>query len=360
MREWGAWIESLKRPLHHSKRHSVRKIYLGYFVAAFIILVLLQSGLIYLLRIDVLIERVVDDRHTLFFFSTVCLLGSFLLVYYMLRQLFRAIDRLNEATKQVAKGDYTVHLDSDTVIAEIQDVESNFNLMVEELNSVEMLRKNFVADVSHEFKTPLSSITGYITLLQDRELTEHERDECIKMAIFNAEKLNDLTENILRLSRLENQASLPSPTSYRLDEQIREAIVLLEPKWSQKSIQLDIELQDVQFYGCRELLSIVWTNLIGNAIKFSDAGDSIHIYLSSNQKAVRVIVKDFGIGMDKKTQNHMFDKFYQGDTSRKSQGNGLGLALCHEIVSRCGGQILVKSKENEGSTFTVTLPHKSI
>ena len=341
-----------------TQRRSVRKIYIGNFIVAAGILILIQIGLIYLLRVDVLIKRILDDRHMVFFFSTVCMVGSFLLVYYMLRELFRSIDRLNDATKKVARGDYTVHLNSDTVIAEIQDMEGNFNQMVEELNSVEMLRKDFIADVSHEFKTPLSSITGYITLLQDPDLTPQERQEYVQMAIFNAEKLNDLTANILRLSRLENQSNMPKPVTYRLDEQIREAIVLLERKWNEKDIQLDIDLPDTQYHGHQELLLNVWTNLISNAVKFSSQGGTIAISLAQLDDSIHVTVRDYGIGMDEKTLAHIFDKFYQGDTSRKSQGNGLGLPLCREIISRCGGEIQVSSRLNEGSVFTVILPLK--
>ena len=341
-----------------TQRRSVRKIYIGNFIVAAGILILIQIGLIYLLRVDVLIKRILDDRHMVFFFSTVCMVGSFLLVYYMLRELFRSIDRLNDATKKVARGDYTVHLNSDTVIAEIQDMEGNFNQMVEELNSVEMLRKDFIADVSHEFKTPLSSITGYITLLQDPDLTPQERQEYVQMAIFNAEKLNDLTANILRLSRLENQSNMPKPVTYRLDEQIREAIVLLERKWNEKDIQLDLDLPDTQYHGYQELLLNVWTNLISNAVKFSSPGGTIAISLAQLDDSIHVTVRDYGIGMDAKTQAHIFEKFYQGDTSRKSQGNGLGLPLCQEIISRCGGEIQVSSRLNEGSVFTVILPLK--
>ena len=339
-----------------TQRRSVRKIYIGNFIVAAGILILIQIGLIYLLRVDVLIKRILDDRHMVFFFSTVCMVGSFLLVYYMLRELFRSIDRLNDATKKVARGDYTVHLNSDTVIAEIQDMEGNFNQMVEELNSVEMLRKDFIADVSHEFKTPLSSITGYITLLQDPDLTPQERQEYVQMAIFNAEKLNDLTANILRLSRLENQSNMPQPVTYRLDEQIREAIVLLERKWNEKDIQLDLDLPDTQYHGYQELLLNVWTNLIGNAIKFSGPGGTIAVSLAQLDNRIHVTIRDHGIGMDERTLAHIFEKFYQGDTSRKSQGNGLGLALCREIIFRCGGEIQVSSKPDEGSVFTVILP----
>ena len=237
-------------------------------------------------------------------------------------------------------------------------MEGNFNQMVEELNSVEMLRKDFIADVSHEFKTPLSSITGYITLLQDPDLTPQERQEYVQMAIFNAEKLNDLTANILRLSRLENQSNMPKPVTYRLDEQIREAIVLLERKWNEKDIQLDIDLPDTQYHGHQELLLNVWTNLISNAVKFSSPGGTIAISLAQLDDSIHVTVRDYGIGMDEKTQAHIFEKFYQGDTSRKSQGNGLGLPLCQEIISRCGGEIRVSSQPDEGSVFTVILPLK--
>jgi len=349
------------RPVRlRTQRRSVRKIYLGNFILAFLVLILLQIGLIYLLRVDVLMKRILDDRQTVFFFSTVCMLASFFLVYYMLRELFRSIDQLNAATKKVAKGDYTVHLESDTIIAEIQDTETNFNRMVDELNSVEMLRKDFIADVSHEFKTPLSSITGYITLLQDPDLTEAERREYVQMAIFNAEKLNDLTTNILRLSRLENQSSMPESTTYRLDEQIRESIVLLERQWNLKNIQLDIDLPEVQYHGYQDLLLNVWTNLISNAIKFSSEAGQIHIHLTADAEAgsIAVTIRDHGIGMDEKTQAHIFEKFYQGDTSRRSQGSGLGLPLCQEIIRRCGGEIRVTSQPDAGSTFTVILPYK--
>lgn len=341
------------------ERRSIRKIYLVNFILVFGILTLIQAGLIYLLRIHTFLEKWLDSSaFSLFLFSSLCLLASFLLVYYMLRELFRAIDQLNAAIRKVAKGDYTVQLSSDTIIAEVQDMEENFNQMVHELNSVEMLRKDFVADVSHEFRTPLASISGYITLLQDPELTEAERDEYIRMAIFNADRLNQLTENILRLSRLETQQKLPESSCYRLDEQIREAIVLLERQWNEKNIQLDIDLQEVQYFGCRPLLLQVWSNLIGNAIKFSSQGGRIHIQLSQAPGGVHVGIRDWGIGMNAETQAHIFEKFYQGDTSRRGHGNGLGLALCKEIVTRCGGEIIVNSQAGEGSTFTVILPDK--
>ncbi len=231
----------------------------------------------------------------------------------------------------------------------------NFNRMVKELNSVEIMRNDFIADVSHEFKTPLSAINGYATLLQDSELTEEERNEYIKKIFFHIEKLNDLTDNILRLSKMEHQQFLENPVRFRLDEQIREAIVLLEPKWGVKNMNLDLDLPEVVFTGYSTLLFQVWTNLIGNAIKYTDAGGTVMVALSEEKGSVRVMVRDTGIGMSEETQAHIFDKFYQGDTSRRSQGNGLGLTICEEIVKKCGGEITVKSTPGEGSEFVVRL-----
>ena len=227
--------------------------------------------------------------------------------------------------------------------------------MVKELDSVEIMRNDFIADVSHEFKTPLSAITGYATLLQDSELTEEEKNEYIRKIFFNIEKLNDLTDNILRLSKMEHQQFLDTPVKFRLDEQLREAMVLLEPKWSAKNLELDLELPEVVFVGHSSLLFTVWTNLIGNAIKYTDNGGTVSVLLSEEKESVRITVRDNGIGMSEETKAHIFDKFYQGDTSRKSQGNGLGLAICKEIVKKCDGEILVESTPGEGSEFEVVL-----
>ncbi len=227
--------------------------------------------------------------------------------------------------------------------------------MVREIGSVEMIRNDFITNVSHEFKTPLSSITGYVTLLQENDLSEEEKNEYIQKTFFNIEKLNNLTDNILKISRIENQNNLPEPVQYRIDEQIREAIVLLEPKWSKKNINFDIELQDIAYTGQQALLFQVWINIIGNAIKFSDNGGEISVCLNKDSNLLKVTISDNGIGMTEETKAHIFDKFYQGDTSRRSNGNGLGLALCREIIDRCNGKIYVASQPECGSVFTVVL-----
>lgn len=280
---------------------------------------------------------------------------GYVISYILMKDVFNPLEQLSDASKTIAGGDYDVQITYDGHIEEIQNTIDNFNFMAYELNSVEIMRNDFVANVSHEFKTPLSSISGYVTLLQDPDLTGNEREEYIQMAFFNIEKLNDLSSNILQLSRLENQSSLPKPVTYRLDEQIREAIVLLEPKWSQKKISFNLELQEITYTGQSSLLFQVWTNLIGNAIKFSNPEFGISVSLSTYHDAIEVMVSDEGIGMSETTLSHIFEKFYQGDSSRKAQGNGLGLPLCKTILELCNGKIYVSSEPGKGSTFIVKL-----
>lgn len=277
------------------------------------------------------------------------------LSYFAVWNIFRPLSDISKATKKIAAGDYSVRLEYKGRVKELAETVENFNDMAQELNSIEMIRNDFIANVSHEFKTPLSSLNGYLTLLQDNSISEEERSEYITKAFFSIEKLNDLTENILRLSKLENQVALDEPDDFRLDEQLREAIVLLEPKWNSRGVTFDLDLPELIIRGQQSLLFQVWTNLIGNAIKFSDEGGCITVKLEESPHHYKVYISDEGIGMSEEQQRHIFDKFYQVDSSRQSQGNGLGLALCKEIVTRCGGKIYVTSKPGEGSVFLVSL-----
>lgn len=274
----------------------------------------------------------------------------------ILKKILSPISQLSDASKEVAKGNYDVSIEYNGSVVELERAIDNFNKMAKEINSVEMIRNDFIANVSHEFKTPLSSIMGYVTLLQDSDLSSEEKEEYIQKIFFNIDKLNDLTENILRISKLENQNYPITKKCYRLDEQIREAIVILEPKWNKKNIEFDINMAEVMYNGPKALLFQVWMNIISNAIKFSNHGGNISISLKEKQECIRAFISDEGIGMDEDTVNHAFDKFFQGDTSRKMEGNGLGLALCKEIVDNCGGKIYLSSELEQGSTFMVELP----
>lgn len=279
------------------------------------------------------------------------------LAVYVSRQVLSPIEELSKASQRVAKGDFSVRIPDHHNTEELHNTFSNFNTMVQELGSIETLRNDFITNVSHEFKTPLSAIEGYATLLQDTGLTDAERVEYAQKILFNTSRLNDLTGNILLLSKLENQNYATEREMYRLDEQIREAILLLEPKWTAKEILLDLDgLKDTTIVSNETLLLHVWMNLLNNAIKFVDKNGTISINIIHLQGYIRVDIKDDGIGMSQETMAHIFEKFYQGDTSRRSEGNGLGLALCRKIIDKCGGKITVASTQGEGSVFTVMLP----
>ncbi|MCR5731129.1 MAG: HAMP domain-containing histidine kinase [Ruminococcus sp.] len=269
--------------------------------------------------------------------------------------IFSPIKEVSEAAKKIADGDYSVRINNNSRVIEVSETIESFNHMAEELGSVEMMRNDFIANVSHEFKTPLSALSGYVTILQDSSLSDEERREYSSKAFLSIEKLSDLTDNILRLTKLEHQYSLDSPVSYRLDEQLRETIVLLEPKWSRKNISFDLDLPEINYTGQKALLFQVWTNLISNAIKFSSDNSSIAVKLEESPHHYKIYVSDYGIGMSEEQIRHIFDKFYQADNSRQAQGNGLGLSICKEIVSRCSGKIYVTSKPDEGSVFLVSL-----
>jgi len=321
-----------------------------------VIYVVLAVALIaILLVLGVEIAELSTPWMLLILLTLLCFFLSMVASYFLMKKIFNPLEQISVAAGKVASGDFTPEISYHGEFEELERTFENFNRMVKELNSVEIIRNDFIADVSHEFKTPLSAITGYATLLQDSELTEEEKNGYIRKIFFHIEKLNDLTENILRLSKMEHQQFLDTPVTFRLDEQLREAIVLLEPKWSEKNLELDLDLPEVLYTGHSPQLFTVWTNLIGNAIKYTDHGGTISVLISEDADSVLVKVQDTGIGMSEETKAHIFDKFYQGDTPRKSQGNGLGLAICKEIVKKCGGVITVESKPGAGSAFLVKL-----
>lgn len=283
------------------------------------------------------------------------------LTLYISRYILSPVEHLSDASKKVAHGDFTVQIPLDSDSDELNVTISNFNSMVRELRSIETLRDDFIANVSHEFKTPLSAIEGYAMLLQEKNLGDKEREECARKILQSTARLNDLTGNILLLSKLDNQNYPQENTTFSLDEQIRQAILMFESVWTKKQIDIDCDMPDVSFVGPQSLLNHVWINLIGNAVKFvkGDGSGRIIVRLTPNEKNVVVTVADNGIGMDDKTIAHIFEKFYQGDTSRRSSGNGLGLALCKKIVESLHGTITAKGTPGEGSVFTVVLPRVS-
>lgn len=267
----------------------------------------------------------------------------------------KPINNLSDALKKVAEGDFSVRLNED-MRGNYGEVSQNFNLMAQELSSIEMLRSDFITNVSHEFKSPLSSIQGYATLLQDQNLEESERQEYLD-AIFSATRtLSNMSSNILDLSNLETQTTEIMKKKFSLDEQIRHVIVMFDPLGMDKEIGLDIDLEDVDIEANPELLETVWINIFGNALKFSEQGGEIIVRLNRIEDEACVSFEDIGCGMSEEEVARIFDKFYQADGSHKTEGSGLGLALADTIVRQHGGRIEVSSTPGKGSTFVVLLP----
>jgi len=274
----------------------------------------------------------------------------------VLRSIFvDPIERLSEAMNEVASGDFDTRIETKSRINEIQDIYSNFNLMASELGSTEILQTDFISNVSHEIKTPINAIEGYTMLLQDSQCTAEEQAQYIDKILFNTKRLSELVGNILLLSKIENQAIETKVVKFRVDEQIRQSIMLLEPKWAEKDIEFDVELEHVECIGNSGLLMHVWNNLIGNAVKFSPDGGTVAINLEKQEDSVRFIVEDCGPGITEEEEKHLFDKFYQGDSSHKQEGNGLGLALVKRILDQCEGTITAENREGGGCRFTVSL-----
>lgn len=273
------------------------------------------------------------------------------------KRILRPIRTLSKATEEVAKGNFSVKIGIPKDY-EFALLAKNFNKMVHELSSIETLRNDFVSNVSHEIKTPIASIQGFAKLIQDKNLDDDERSEFTDIIISESSRLSKLTSNILKLSKLENQEVITGKAEFALDEQIRCAILIMEPEWSEKGIDLDIDLDKVSIIGNEDLLQQVWLNIIGNAIKFTEGGGTISIKLMGLKNKIIIKVSDNGVGMNEETRRHIFDKFYQGDKSHLSEGNGLGLSLVKRIIELCDGEIEVRSKLNYGTTFTIELPKK--
>lgn len=272
----------------------------------------------------------------------------------------KPMQKLANATRRVAEGDFSVYIPtlhtadkSDYLDVMIMD----FNKMVEELGSIETLKTDFVSNVSHEMKTPISVIKNCAQLLQVEQLSEEQRMEYVKSIESAASKLFDLISNILKLNKLENQRITPEMKTYNVCRQLCDSILLFENAWEEKEIELDVDIEDkVMVKADENLLELVWNNLLSNAIKFTETGGSIIIRQTSDEDYVKISVSDTGSGISKESMNHIFDKFYQGDASHFKEGNGLGLALVKRVLELIDGEIQVVSEEGKGSTFTVMLP----
>lgn len=318
------------------------------------------SFAVYLFDNELPIIQLLDQagiNSTYFIIRNVLVTGLFGVVFVFLatRAVVKPIKKLSKSAKEVSQGNFEIQVERKNKCSdEISILTDNFNLMVKELSRNEYLHKDFVSNVSHEFKTPIAAIQGYAEMLISPKLSEEKRMEYAKIILRQTERLSKLSSNMLRLSELENESMITKKTTFSLDEQIRDAIILLQSEWEQKNINMELALDEVSFTGDKALMYQVWVNILGNAIKYSNKNGKVSIMLSQEDD-ICAKISDNGIGMTNEQKLRVFDRFYKVDDSRTNNSNGLGLSIAKRIVELHGGNINVESSKNKGSSFIVRL-----
>lgn len=318
------------------------------------------SFLMFLRAVD--IERSVLERNAKLTFLNIIFLTFIFWGLDLIRReitVERPVRRIINSLEKITHGDFDVRISNTREIIDsnkLNIIIDGINKMTGELSGVETLRTDFIANVSHELKTPLAAISNYGTLLQSHNLSEVQRIEYAKAVTDASRRLSGLITNILKLNKLENQQIYPVSKPYDLGEQLCECLLAFEEAWEKKNLEINADIaENVIISADSELLSLVWNNLFSNAVKFTDDGGKISVRLKEAEGYAIVTVADSGCGMSAETGKHIFEKFYQGDTSHAGQGNGLGLALVKRVVDITGGEISVQSELGKGSTFTVRL-----
>ena len=314
-------------------------------------------------QLDDAVVRIASSQKANLFVTTfwrmVFLCISLAIVFLMVSMLSahriaRPISQLTHATQLISSGDFSVQLPEDQD-DEIGELMRSFNGMTDALQRTSWLQKDFIASISHEFRTPIASIKGYARLLQMPDLDESTRQEYVQMIAQESDRLSRLSETLLRLTALEHQTAPASLSTFQMDEQVRQVMLRLEPVWSARKLELELDLNPVTVETDADLLTQVWINLIHNAVKFSEEGGLLEISVRKTDMA-EFEVTDHGIGMDEETMRRIFDSFYQADTSRSHEGVGLGLSLVQRILVILGGEIKVRSRLHEGTTIRVRIP----
>ena len=338
--------------------------YLVFFLLVAFLVTCCVSLFVTMLTQSLAVELTGDNLNTaakLTFINVIALSLVFTMIDAWRRKITveRSAKHIIDAARKIVAGDFSVRVKpisrfgTDQSFHEIVDC---FNEMAQELSGVETLRTDFISNVSHEMKTPLAVMQNYGTLLQTPDLPEEKRMEYAKGVIDNSRRLADMMTNILKLNKLENQKIFPKTEEYDLGEQLCEILLQYENIWEREEIEIEVDIaQGVIVSADRELLFLVWNNLLSNAFKFTPKGGKVSLALTATQESATVNVRDTGCGMTPETGAHIFEKFYQGDTSRATQGNGLGLALVKRVVDIMRGEIHVESTLGKGTTFTVTI-----
>lgn len=286
--------------------------------------------------------------------------------------LVQPLQLMTRAMSRLAQGDfsYRVQMHGRFRLRETEEFAQSFNVAAQELANTEMMRETFIGDFSHEFRTPINSLCGFAQLLREGDLTSEEQNEYLDIIIEESSRLAGLSDQILTLTRIEHVEILPDVAPVNVTEQLRRAVIMAESKWQEKELDIKLALDPCVIYGNADYLMRMWSNLIDNACKFSEHGGSVSVALYGGRSAEELRgnagdemvcwISDEGCGMDAQTRAHLFDRFYQGDTSHAAEGSGLGLSLCRRIAELHRGSISVESAPGEGSVFEVRLPlHRS-
>ena len=331
------------------------------FLAVFLTLMFLAIGQSFIIVIyfgsNIIPPRLLGSL--MIYWAVVTAAFSFLTAINIRKRYTRPIQLMSEVTEKVAAGDFTARLEiyhKDGKLDYLDAMFLDFNKMVDELASIEILKNDFVSNVSHEIKTPLAVMQNYATLLQNDSLSEMQRKEYSQIIFDATQQLSSLVTNILRLSKLENQSITQACKPYDVCGQLGECVLAFAERLEEKNIQFSVDMEDKAMVLADEsLVEIIWNNLLSNAIKFTPDGGTIQLTQTSNEDCVLISVRDTGCGMKPETMKHIFDKFYQGDTSHSGVGNGLGLALVKRVIDLIGGEISVTSEYGNGTIFTVKL-----
>ncbi len=289
----------------------------------------------------------------------IVILGVFTLLQYSATK--RHLEKIYNSIEMLAHGNYGHKLKVGKYTV-FRNLAIDINRLSEELKKVHMLRSDFVNSYSHEFKTPIASISGFAQLLLDENnnLTEEERKHYLQIIAQEAERLSKLSSNTFLLSQLESQKILADTKPYSLDEQLRRCVIMLSAQWTEKNIDVIGDIDEVTYNGDEDLMQHLWLNLINNAIKFTPEGGTIEVSLKQDDDKITATIADNGIGMSAEMVQRIFDKYYQGATDKSQAGLGLGLSIAHRIIVLCKGKIRVESKLGEGSTFIVELKNNPI
>lgn len=273
------------------------------------------------------------------------------------RFIYRYLDKISVAMQKVADGDYTVRLDAEKD-QPFRELYRNFNTMAEELGGVEMLKNDFINGYAHELRTPITSINGFAEMLlnDDGTLSREEKRSYLEIIASESRRLADIAGNSLLMSRLDTQKIIPDKKPFSLDEQLRRCSILLSGQWTEKDLDMTMDLDEAVYVGDYDLMQHLWINLLTNAVKYTPKGGSITVTLKNEEKFIAVSVADTGKGIPPEDRERIFDKYYQTDKSHSKRGLGLGLAICKRIVQLCNGTLEVESEVGVGSTFTVRLP----